>query len=193
MVTLLARLGRDPNGDWLARKSIPSAIRGAYRAHYGVWLDEEFRRPGSTPSAQAWAAFHDWEVGIAAKLAHVRSSVGPKGEALLCREVQSLTREWRAWRFNSRRKLPATSAAWTAFLSPVRLAQAAALGHDADDATIRSRIRVEVAQLGLLNEFLADAEISVVGLGFDRFVDAVEEQLDRMHRACRRREAASTP
>jgi len=193
MVTLLARLGRDPNGDWLARKSIPAAIRGAYRAHYGVQMDEEFRHPGTAPSKLAWEAFHHWEAGIAAKLDRVRSTVGPKGEALLCREVQSLTREWRAWRFNRRRKRPATSAAWAAFLAPVALAEVAEDGRDADEASTRGRIRAEVAQLGCLSEFLADAEITVVGLGFDRFVDAVEEQFGKMQGACRRQEAASAP
>lgn len=190
----MARLGRDANGNWLGRKSIPSAIRGAYRAHYGVEMDEEFRSPGTTPSAVAWEAFHHWEVGIAVQFDHVRTSVGPKGEALLCREVQSLTREWRAWRFSRGRKRPATSGAWATFLAPVALAQVAEDASEAyDDATVRHRTRAEVTKLGCLNEFLADAEITVVGLGYDRFVDAIEEQFGRMHRACSRREEASAP
>ncbi len=190
MVTLLARLGRDANGDWLARKSIPTAIRGAYRAHYGVQMDEEFRRPGNTPSALAWEVFHDWEAGIAVQIDRARSAVGPKGEWLRCREAQSLTREWRAWVFHRNRKRPKTTAAWEAFLAPVARARAArGQGGADDDASARHRVRTEVATLGRLSEFLAEAEIAVVGVGFDRFVDAVEEQFGRMQGTCRRREA----
>jgi len=192
MTSLMARLGRDANDDWLARKSIPAAIRAAYRAHYGVQMDEEFRRPGTTPSALAWEAFHDWEAGIAVKLDRVRSTVGPKGDALLFREVQSLTREWRAWVFNGKRERPTTAAAWAAFLAPVAMAQAERDESDADDdATTRHSVRAQVAALGCLSEFLADAEVAVVGLGFARFVDAVEEQFQRMQAACRRREGAA--
>jgi hypothetical protein len=189
MVTLIARLGRDSNGDWLARKSIPAAIQEAYRARYGVLMDEEFRRPGTTPSKVVWEEFRRWEGGVAVKLDHVRSTVGPRGDLLLFREVQSLTREWRAWVFNKRRQRPTTAAAWAVFLAPVAAAEAARDESDANDESATGhRVRAEVAALGCLSEFLAEAGIAVVGLGYDRFVDAIDEQFRKMQAACRRRE-----
>lgn len=92
-------LGRDPNGDWLGRKTIPTAVRAAYAAAFNCAKEERLRLPGSLPSERAWREFAIWEQRVSAQIEQVRTIIGSAGHRLTHREVQSLVEEWSVWFF----------------------------------------------------------------------------------------------
>jgi|GEM_PF-6340807 len=70
----MTSLKREKNGDWFARKGIPSDVRDSYKLAFGRSQEERFRRDASIPSSRAKIEFADWLAEIEERVEQLRSS-----------------------------------------------------------------------------------------------------------------------
>ena len=94
----MTTLRRAKNGDWLSRKRIPSDVRSAYQAAFGLRQEERFRRPSAIGLDAAKREFRDWDAETTSRIERLRAQARGEGEPQLSpRQAHSLAGVWYSW------------------------------------------------------------------------------------------------
>ncbi len=97
MTIKMTKLSRRPNGDWFARKGIPSDARESYKLAFGKSQEERFRRSSAMPAARAKIEFSDWLAEIEERIDRLRSSGEAAPQSLTQRQAHALIGRWYDW------------------------------------------------------------------------------------------------
>ncbi|SMR81499.1 Site-specific recombinase XerD [Aliiroseovarius halocynthiae] len=97
MTIKMTSLKRDKNGDWFARKGIPSAVRESYKLAFGRSQEERFRRPAELPVHRAKIEFSDWLAEVEERIERLRASNPSEIKKLSMRQQHALIGRWYEW------------------------------------------------------------------------------------------------
>lgn len=110
----MSRLGRDQSsGSWIARKSIPAAIRASYSAAFGPAWEEKFSRPAALPARDAKAAHAAWIAEIEGRLLIVSSETSGQGADLTHKQAHALAGRWYRWKTDRHAEDPGAPHQWS--------------------------------------------------------------------------------
>lgn len=183
MPVLMPKLTRTTNGDWLARKVIPSELRDAYAQVHGVRQEARFRRPGTMPQGQAKAEFTEWLAEVEGRLALLRQATRGQEATLSQRQLQALSGEWYTWFVSRHSDNPGHVDDWDFRYDQIQDALESSGGDfnpdaDNDDEPSltprhRARVHAKLLELSLLPSFLADKGLRLAGETQDQLLDVL--------------------
>lgn len=97
MAVKMTSFSRKPNGDWFARKGIPSDVRDSYKLAYGKSQEERFRRDASLPAPSAKIAFSDWLAEVEDRIERLRKARNQAVREMTPRQIHALIGRWYEW------------------------------------------------------------------------------------------------
>ncbi|MBW9090036.1 hypothetical protein JNB91_19695 [Rhizobium wenxiniae] len=178
----MTSLRRAANGDWFSRKGIPADIREAYKAAYGVAMEERFRLSSSATMGQAKAELRDWDATISSRIEALRAASIGATVALTQRQLSALTGDWYRWFASLHAENAGHQDDWSS-----RYAQLQAVYDRFDVASMdpeqevgtaaRRHIRATVSELGMVATFLAEQSASLDEKSLSAFIDTIEVEI----------------
>lgn len=194
MIISMPALSRAKNGDWFARKVIPSDVRDAYQRAYGVRQEERFRLTTDKTAGEAKAAFADWIADIEGRIGALRSAASGTPVELSHRQLHELIGRWYDWFLLQHVNDDVPVAVWDHHYERYEDAVSAFGGldeHGEDDKPRSPRhtakVRAIVLELSRLPTFLADEGVSLSHEAHDQLVDTLELDLVAAMALLRRR------
>ncbi|THV25076.1 tyrosine-type recombinase/integrase [Peteryoungia ipomoeae] len=97
MTVLMPSLSRAKNGDWFARKVIPSDVRDDYQSAFGVRQEERFRKTSLLTATQAKAEFAGWVADVEGRIATLRAAQAGGAQKFSTRQMHALIGRWYDW------------------------------------------------------------------------------------------------
>ena len=97
MAVKMTSLSRKANGDWFARKGIPSDVRDSYKLAYGKSQEERFRRDASLSAPSAKIAFSDWLAEVEDRIERLRKARNKAVREMTPRQIHALIGRWYEW------------------------------------------------------------------------------------------------
>lgn len=197
MVLRMPTLTRAKNGDWFARKVIPSDVRDAYQRAYGIRQEERFRAHSGQTSNAAKLAYTEWLANVEGRIAALRSTRAGEGIELTTRQAHEIAGRWYDWFLHQHADGELPVEHWDHQHERYQDAVSRFDGtigspdepvEDAPRGTAASRhIRATVVELAMLATFLADEGVSLSTGSYGRLVDVVERDLSPAMATLRRR------
>ncbi|TNM65067.1 hypothetical protein [Aliirhizobium smilacinae] len=190
----MTSLRRAANGDWFSRKGIPSDIREAYKATYGVAMEERFRLSSSATMGQAKAELRDWDATISSRIETLRAANTGAVISLTQRQISALAGEWYRWFTELYADDAGHKDDWPSRYRPLQeiydrfdiesMEEGQQIGIAA-----RKRIRAKVSEMGCLATFLAEKATALDEKSLNAVIDAVELEIAPAFAALERRAA----
>ncbi|WP_199925228.1 hypothetical protein [Neorhizobium sp. SOG26] len=188
----MTSLKRAKNGDWFARKAIPSDVREQYKLAYGVGREERFRRPASVNMGTAKAEFRDWDAQICQRIEALRAQVTGAAVRLTTRQVSALSGQWYSWFIAQHEDEPGRPEDWFSRLEMLEEAyDRFARLPDGDDhglgAAARRYLDAKLIELGHVETFMAEQNLKLDAETRRAFLDALEDEVPFAFNLLRRR------
>jgi integrase len=194
MTIPMPALTRAKNGDWFARKVIPSEVRDAYQRAYGVRQEERFRLTTDKPAGEAKAAYAEWIADIENRIAALRSVSSGSPIELTHRQMHELIGRWYDWFILQHANDDVPVEVWDHHYERYEDAAMAtgSLDHHEEDDKPRSprhaaKVRAIVLELSRLPTFLAEEGVRLSHEAHDQLVDTLEPDLVAAMALLRRR------
>lgn len=162
MIVPMPSLTRAKNGDWFARKAIPSEVRERYAAAHRVKREELFRWPAGTPLAEAKRAYCEWLERVEGQIAAARDAANGRAVSMSQRDLHELAGRWYVWFVQQHEDDPGGVEAWDDLHDRYRdvVMDQGGVGHPDEDIDQpvtpghRRRIRAKLTELSQLLTFL---------------------------------------
>lgn len=190
----MTSLDRAKNGDWLARKAIPEALRESYKASFGKSHEERFRRPASMSMGQAKQELRDWDAEITARIEVLRAQGSGAGLELTFRQALGLAGTWFGWFVARHEQEPGSADGWDLELQRLEDAYSRYAPADeaadeswADHPNVRRHVRSQLSELACVAAFLAEQGTALTPDSTSRFLDVLEPEFRHALAALRRR------
>jgi integrase len=193
----MVSLKRAPNGDWFARKAVPSDLREAYRAAHGVAREELFRRQGSLSTDRAKQELREWDAAISSRISALRAAARGEGRSLTHREAHALAGDWYIWFVSENEDEPGEPDQWDFLLGELEDAYSrfAPLdfgpGHDDGSwmqaPAVRRTVHAVLTSRGDVERFLAVRSVTLNADARELLLDKVEEEFIAALNLLRRR------
>jgi hypothetical protein len=182
----MVALRQDKNGNFVARKRLPSDVSEEYGRRYGQRVEAKFFTPAKQGAACAKRLFRDWETEVDARIAAICAERTGEGLALTPRQARALAGEWYAW-FIARHPVN-ESRKWDELRDRIYEALREAAGDNMwersapddlwrEDPQLREAVRPVLADAGETAQFLALRELTLNNAARDQFLDWLYQDL----------------
>lgn len=194
MTIPMPALTRAKNGDWFARKVIPSDVRDAYQRAYGVRQEERFRLTTDRAPGEAKAAYAEWIADIENRIAALRSASSGTPIELTHRQMHEFIGRWYDWFILQHASDDVPVEVWDYYYERYddALTGTGSLDDQGEQDRPRApfhaaKVRAIVLELSRLPTLLAAEGIRLSQVAHDQLVDTLEPDLVAAMKALRRR------
>jgi hypothetical protein len=191
MALRMVALGRAKDGRWFARKAIPADVREEYARRFGVRREAQLKLSAETTRPAAKVQLDEWVAEIETRIETLRADKRGDGQPLTRLNAIALAGRWYMWFVKQhendpgpvkRRREMGDYLIWNVLRdhAPETYEERPEADPNWDwakEPDVRDAVRPQIAELAQVATFLASEGISLNTGAYDRFVDAVSDNL----------------